>query len=265
MESSTQTRSSIQKNAWMPNRAQALARERTVPSRHPTLYGSRKRQHLARIRATRRSGCQGLPAVWPDESWLHLCRTDFTSLFQEHAGLKGHFLIHILLKQFHDARYCAQRRCGTRFNGLVDAREVIPGKRLHVRAEHEVCMALPDFELMLLRCAYGAAHHLENVGGSAAMAILHADGNANYRFCAQAADSPRRNRRHKTAIGKASRANLDRRKQPREGATRADGIDKIALRKNHRLTGGQIRRDNRQRNLQIFKLARTEHALHQHP
>ena len=67
------------------------------------------------------------------------------------------------LQQFLDARDSASGRrsaCRDRFTGPI---EIVPGQRLHVGAENEVRMALPDFKLMFLRGTDGAAYDLEDV------------------------------------------------------------------------------------------------------
>jgi hypothetical protein len=134
---------------------------------------------------------------------------------------------------------------------------------LHIGAKHEVGVAFPNFELMLLRGADGAADHLKYVRWRAAMTVLHADGNADDRSGAKFSGRARRDRGDQTAIGKAARADLDRFEQAGKRAARADGINEIPLRKNNRLTRSEIRGDDSQRNAKVFKLARFEYAFDQ--
>lgn len=67
------------------------------------------------------------------------------------------------LQQFLDARDSVSGCCGACRDGFTGPIEIVPGQGLHVGAENEVRMALPDFELMFLRGADGAAYDLEDV------------------------------------------------------------------------------------------------------
>src|SRR5262249_53850973 len=79
-----------------------------------------------------------------------------------------------------DARKSQARNAGPCFDGFLSAIELVPGDGLNIRAEDEVGVALPDFELVLLRRADGPSHDLENVRGSAAVTVLHANGNTQH-------------------------------------------------------------------------------------
>src|SRR6266436_197155 len=124
-------------------------------------------------------------------------------------------------------------------------------------------MALPDFELVLLRRVYRPTYDLKDIRRSAAVAVLHAHGNSDDYGSAEFASSMRRNRGDESAVRKASRANFDGFEQAWKRATRADGIHEIALREHHGFAGGQVRGHNRQRNAEVLKLSRLKHPLDQ--
>ncbi|PYT56414.1 MAG: hypothetical protein DMG46_17790, partial [Acidobacteria bacterium] len=86
-----------------------------------------------------------------------------------------------LPEQFFNARKSATRSSSAGGNSFFGAMEVVPSQGLHVGPEDEVGMTLPDFKLVFLRGAHGAAHNLKDVCRGAAVAILHANGNPNYR------------------------------------------------------------------------------------
>jgi hypothetical protein len=71
---------------------------------------------------------------------------------------------------------------GAGLNGFVDALEVVPRQGLDCGTKYKVRLALPTFELMLLRGADGAAHDLKNVRRSAATAIVQAYGDTDHDF-----------------------------------------------------------------------------------
>ena len=132
-----------------------------------------------------------------------------TFVFSLKPGLEtlgGVFPLH---EQFLNARKGVARRSGARGNSFFGAVEVVPSQGLHVGPEDEVGMALPDFKLVLLRCAHGAAYDLKNVRGGAAVAILHADGNPDYRGSAEVASGARRYWGDEPAIRQTPRADLD--------------------------------------------------------
>ena len=93
------------------------------------------------------------------------------------------------------------------------------------------------------------------------MAILHANGNRNHGSRAELACGVRWNRRHKAAIRKTPRANLHRFEQAGEGAACPNRVHQVSLGEDYWLAGRQICSHYGKRNLQIFELARTEHAL----
>ncbi len=115
-----------------------------------------------------------------------------------------------LHQQFFNARESAVRRGGARGDGFLGAMEVVPGQRLHIGTEDKVGVAFPDFQLVLLRGAYSAAYHLKNVGGGAAVAVLHADGDADDHCGTEVVSGARRNGSDKAAVGKTTGADLDR-------------------------------------------------------
>jgi hypothetical protein len=169
----------------------------------------------------------------------------------------------LLPQEFFNAGESASRSSGSRCDGFLGAVEIVPGQGLDVGPEYEVGIAFPDFELVLLCCVHGPAHDLKNICGRAAVAILNAYGNADYRSGAEVASGSCWDRGDEATIRKTARAELDRLEQPREGATRADGVHKIALRENHWFCGSQVRGHYRKRYAEIFKLARIENAFDQ--
>jgi hypothetical protein len=165
------------------------------------------------------------------------------------------------IKQHLYAGKSAPGRRGTRLNGFVGTVEIIPRERLHVRAENQVCVTLPYFELMFLSSIDGAADDLKDVGRGATSAVFDTDGNSDHMFGTKIARSARWNRRNQTAIGQAAGSNLNGFEQAREGATRSDSFRQISMGKNNRFTGSQVRRDYCHRNLEILETPRFEHLL----
>jgi len=155
----------------------------------------------------------------------------------------------------------AAGRCGAGFDGLVGAIEIIPGERLDVGAENQVGMTLPNFELMFLGGANGAADDLKNVGWSAAVPVFEANRNGNHGVGTQLTGGGRGNLRDETAIGEAARSNLHGFEQSREGAASANRFAQISVRENYGFSVGQVCRDYRRGNFEIFELARFEHLL----
>jgi len=168
-----------------------------------------------------------------------------------------------LPEQFFNARKSATRSSSAGGNSFFGAMEVVPSQGLHVGPEDEVGMTLPDFKLVFLRGAHGAAHNLKDVCRGAAVAILHANGNPNYRGSANVASGARRNRGDQPAIRQTPRANLNWFEQAGEGAACADGIGKISLGEHYGLARGQVRGHNCKRNTEIFKVSRIKNTLDQ--
>jgi hypothetical protein len=166
-----------------------------------------------------------------------------------------------LSQQFFDARECAECSSGARSDSFIGTVEIVPSQGLHVRPQDEIGVAFPHFKLVLLRCAHRAANHLKNVCWGAAVAVLHAHGDTDYRGSTEVASGVRWNRGDEPAVRKAPCADFDRFEQAREGATRADGVHKIALGENHGFAGGQVRGHHCKRNPEILKLARIENAF----
>src|ERR1700730_9909721 len=84
-------------------------------------------------------------------------------------------------KIFLNTRQSTSGRSPASFDGLIRAIEVVPGERLNIRSQHQVRIALPDLQLMFLRCAHRAAHHLKDVRGLTAVAVLDSDRNRQYK------------------------------------------------------------------------------------
>jgi hypothetical protein len=71
---------------------------------------------------------------------------------------------------------------GAGLDGFVDALEVVPRQGLDCRTKYKVRLALPTFELMLLRGADGATHDLKNVRRSAATTIVQTHRDTDHDF-----------------------------------------------------------------------------------
>lgn len=182
-------------------------------------------------------------------------------VFSIKPGLETSSGVFPLSKQFLNTWKSATRGSGARSDGFFGAVEVVPSQRLHVRPKDEVGMAFPDFKLVLLRRAHGATYDLKNVRGCATVAVLHADGNPDYRGSAEVAGSARRDWRDQPAVRQAPRTDLDWFEQSGKSATRADGVGKIALREHNRLARAQIRGHHCKGNAEVFKVARIKNAL----
>ena len=168
-----------------------------------------------------------------------------------------------LCQKLLDARERPPRSNSAGFDRFFGTVEIVPSQRLHIGAKNEVGVAFPNFELMLLRGADGAADHLEDVGRRAAMTVLHPDGDADDRSGAHFAGGARRNRSDQTTVGKAARTDLYRFEQAGKRTARADGIDEMAMSKNDWLARSEVRGNHRQRNAKIFELARFENSFDQ--
>src|SRR5260370_5862740 len=186
-----------------------------------------------------------------------------TFVFSLDPGLETPSGIFLLAEQFFNTRESAARRGSARSDRFCGAIEVVPSQGLHVGSEDEVGMAFPDLKLMLLSRVHRQAHDLENVCGGAAVAVLHADGDTDYRGSAEVAGGARRNGSDERAVSETARADLDRFEQARKGATRADGVHQIALRENHGFAGSQVRRHHPNNNPYISKPPRFENPFTQ--
>ena len=149
-----------------------------------------------------------------------------------------------LTQELLNARESAARGSGAGFDGFFGAIEIVPREGLHIGAENQVRMAFPNFELMFLSGADGAADHLKDIGGGAAMAVLHAYGDADDSGCAEFAGGARRDGGDQTAVGQAPRANLHGFEQAGKGAARPDGVDEISLREDDRFAGSEVGGDH---------------------
>jgi hypothetical protein len=176
-----------------------------------------------------------------------------TLCFGFEPGLEFEMSVLWRVQELLDPREGAASRSGPGLNGLVGTVEIIPGQRLDVRAEHEVCVALPYFELVFLSGADGAADHLENVGWRTAVPILEAHRNADNVRGAKLAGGARRDLRDETAIGEAASPNLYGFEQARKGAAGANRFREISVRENYGFPGGQIRRDDGHWDSEILK------------
>ena len=166
-------------------------------------------------------------------------------------------------QEFLNARQCQLRRPNAGFDGLVGFLEVVPGKRIDVRANNEIRVALPVVELMFLRGADGSGNNLEHVFRRAAMAVLHADRNSDNDLSAELAGRVSGHGRHETAVGEPASADLNWLEQSREGATRADGINEWALPKDDRIAGAEVCGHDGKRNFHLLEPGGVKDAFDQ--
>src|SRR5882724_783659 len=145
-----------------------------------------------------------------DGSSESLRKPEIALVFRLKTGFEVLLRAVFLSQEFPDARERQARNSSAGFDGFFGAVEIVPSEGLHIGAKNEVSVAFPNFELMLLRGADGAADHLKDVGGGPAMAVLHAYGDADDSCCAKFTGRTRRNRGDQTAVGKAARADLYR-------------------------------------------------------
>ena len=165
--------------------------------------------------------------------------------------------------QFLDAGKREACRCGAGFDGLVGAIKIIPGERPDVGAENQVGVTLPNFELMLLGGADGAADDLKDVGRSAAVTIIEANRNGKHVPSTKVAGRGCGNLGDETAIGKVTCSDLYGFEQARESAACSNRFAQISVREDYGLSVGQVRRDDSRGNFEILELSRFEHLLDQ--
>ena len=197
----------------------------------------------------------------PDGSSDGLGKPEIALIFRLEAGFKVRRVFFAVPEEFLDARECPAGGCGASFDGFVGAIEIIPGERLHIRADNKVGVALPNFELMLLSGADCAAYDLEDIGWSTAVAVLDANGNADDSCGAEVARGERRHGGDQAAISEAAGTYFDRFEKTREGATRADGVDEIAVREDDWFTVSQVSSNHGHGDTQILKATRFEDTL----
>jgi len=134
---------------------------------------------------------------------------------------------------------------------------------VHGRPEHEIGLALPGLQLLLLCGADGAADYLKDVGRSATLSVMEAYGNSNDKFGAEFASCASRHGGDQAAICKAARANLNGLKNTRERATRSDRFREVALAEDDGVARSQVRGNDGQGQLEILKLSCAKQFLHQ--
>jgi len=167
------------------------------------------------------------------------------------------------LEQLFDAWERARGADNAGFDGIAGALEVVPSEMLNVWAQDEICVAFPGFELMLLGSGNGAGDNLKDVFGSAAVAVLHANGNGKDPLSAQLTRSDGGDLRDETAVREATSADFHGFEEARKRAACANGINETALREDDRIASGQICGYDSHGNAQVFELARFEDAVHQ--
>lgn len=162
-----------------------------------------------------------------------------------------------------NAREGALSGRGTSGDGLFRSVEIVPGDGLDIRPQDKVRVLLPNFVLVFLGGTYGAAHHLENVGWGAAIAVLHAHGDSHDVSGPEGARGTSWDLGDETAIGQAAGANFDRLKKTRECTACSNRVNKIATGENDGVTGSEVGGDDCHGNAQVFELAGFEDALDQ--
>src|SRR5579872_2557349 len=175
----------------------------------------------------------------------------------QHALQIGFHAAGVLLgafQEFFNARDGAMRDGDAGFDGFVGAIEIVPRERVHVGAKHEIGVALPGFELMLLGGADGARDDLENVGRRTAVAVLNAHRNAQDKFGAELAGGLRGNRGDQAAVYEAARSNIDRLEQTWESTARSNRVFQVAVGEDDRLTIIKVGGNDREWDAQIFKM-----------
>ncbi len=180
-------------------------------------------------------------------------------------GLKASFQIESGIsdgmEQLLNTRESTASRGGAGFDGFIGPVEIVPGQGGHVGAKNQIGVALPNFQLMFLRGVDGAAHDLKDVGGSAAAAIVGADGNSEDAGCAQIAGGACGDRGNEPAIGEAARADLHRFEQAWKSATGANRLRETAVGEDDRFAIGQIGGNDGERYSQVLEGARFEYLL----
>ena len=167
------------------------------------------------------------------------------------------------VKQFLDAWKSTGCRKDAGFDGIAGAFKIVPGQVLYIRPEHEVGMALPGLELVLLRSADGASDDLKDVFRSAAATILNSDRNAEDTVCANLAGGDCGHLGDEATVGEAARADFDGFEKAGDCATGPNGVDKRALGKDDGIERRQVCSHDGHRNPQVLKLARGEDPVHQ--
>ena len=132
---------------------------------------------------------------------------------------------------------------------------------MYFGAENQVGVTLPDFKLMFLGGADSAADDLEYVGGSAALSIFEAYGNADDVGRTELAGGAGGNLGDETAIRKAARSDLYGFEQPRESTASANRFAEITVSEDHGFSIGKIRCNDGHRDFEIFEVARFENLL----
>src|SRR5208337_1788518 len=223
----------------------------------PNLYGNRKWPDSLRIPATGRRWRRPEGATRRDES--------LERLREEKFALATQFGMSILLLEKKSAELGkgAASSSGARFDGVVNTLEIVPSDGLHVGTQDEVGVTLPGFELVLLRGTDGAADHLKNVSGSAAMAVVQTNGDAYDGFGAEFACGASGYRSDETPVGEAAGTNHDRLEKPRESATGANGVLEAALLEDDGITGAKVGGDDGGGDGEILKLIGIEEAVHE--
>jgi hypothetical protein len=192
-----------------------------------------------------------------------LRKPEIAFVFRLQPGLENLSGVFLLSQEFFNTGDSAVRSCSASGDGLVGAIKIVPGQGLHIRPKHEVSVAFPDFQLVLLCRIYRAADDLKNVSWGAAMAVLHSDGNAENDGCAEFARGARWNWRDEPSVCQAAGTDLHWLEQARESATRTDGVHEIALREHHRIARSQVRGDDRKGDAKILELTRVEDTCDQ--
>jgi hypothetical protein len=119
-------------------------------------------------------------------------------------------------------------------DGVGRAVKIIPSESVHVRAENEIGVPLPYFELMFLSGADGPANNLEKIRRGAVVDILNPDGDCQNAAGSQLTSGLRGNGSDQAAVSEPARADLNGFEQAGESATSADGFNQVAVGENDR-------------------------------
>lgn len=153
-------------------------------------------------------------------------------------------------------------RCNfTGFDSLIGPPEIVPRQALHVGTNDQVRVAVPSVQLMFLRGADRAGHHLKNVLRSVAAGVLRPDRYPNDEASAKLARGLAWNRSHQSTIGQPACSELYGLKETWIRATGADRFDEGSLLEHDWIAARQVRCDDGERNSHVLELFRVEDSF----
>src|SRR5271157_1025338 len=240
---------SLQKQGW------GRARWRVNLYFLPISYGSRKSPDSLRIPPTRSTLHTPSGTTRRGGSLQRLRKEEFALAAKSRMRL---LLPHQKIAKLGKG---AASGSGARFDGVINALEIVPSQGLHVGTQDEVGVTLPGLKLVLLSGTDSSADHLKDVGGRAAVAIVQSNGDAHDKFRTQLASGAGGYRSDEPSVRETTGTQHDRLEQTRKGATGADGLREAALSKDDRLTGTEVRGDDCGGDQEILKLLGIEEAV----